>query len=166
MNASTAEATRFELTLAPSMEIVSSVRVFVSALFDKQFGAPDASAKIQVATHELLENAVKGSSKGPVKLLVVFERKGALCNVEIRTWNQASGWNIACLQRAVKNSKEAKNPAEHFLQLMKETSTRKDGSGLGIGRINSEAGLRIECEVNGDLVCVLATGRIPVEDRS
>jgi hypothetical protein len=45
---------------------------------------------------------------------------------------------------------------EHYVALMRETSKRKEGSGLGLARLRAEAGMELHLELEGSEVCLTA----------
>ena len=50
--------------------------------------------------------------------------------------------------------------------LLHRTAKRKEGSGLGLGRIHAEAELDLSCQIDGDVVQLRAEGRFPREARA
>jgi hypothetical protein len=50
----------------------------------------------------------------------------------------------------------APDPMEHYVTLMRETSKRTEGSGLGLARLRAEAGMDLELELEGSQVCITA----------
>lgn len=121
----------------------------------------DASAdwisQVELATHELVENAVKGASKGQVRLRVEVRREGGELKLELRTWNHASVWNFACLRKAAGQVATAGDAEKYHIDLIRHIAGER-GSGLGIGGVAAEAGMKLHCEVNDDEACVVARG--------
>ena len=145
-----------ELMFRPNVDLISIVRRFVTEFYDLIFIDPETSSRLALATHELLENAVKYSTNGETRLRVEVTRDSSPCIVSIRTWNDASPANISVLKQTCETLTAAKDTFEHYQQQMRETVRREEGSRLGLGRIRAEADMTINCEAKGSLVCVTA----------
>src|SRR5437660_1066565 len=63
-------STRFELTLRPNLELVATVRLFVESFYHRTLSDEELSGRLAIATHELLENAVKYSVDGETSLRI------------------------------------------------------------------------------------------------
>ncbi len=150
----------FELRFAPSVALVSIVRRFVSEFYDELLGDADASHRLAMATHEMLENAVHYSSDRKSELVVSLHRKHREFVVTIRTKNRASGERLVKVRHALDEVVNANDPAALYNQLVRRAAKRTDGgSGLGLGRIRAEGDLALSYEIEGDTVVVTAEGR-------
>src|SRR6478609_7914316 len=77
-----------ELSFEKRPELVSIVRRFVTDFYDRTLGDPDAISRLALATHELLENAVKYSRDGRAKVRIEVSGQGGRVKVRIRTKNR------------------------------------------------------------------------------
>ena len=73
-----------ELKIQPSVELVSIVRRFVTAFYDEIIHNADATSRVALATHELLENAVKYSTDNETTLSIAITRQGNQNLVTVR----------------------------------------------------------------------------------
>src|SRR5215217_7663315 len=55
---------RFELAFSPNMRLIAVVRRFVSEFYNQVLSDPETTSRLTLASHELLENAVKYSFDG------------------------------------------------------------------------------------------------------
>src|SRR5215471_1783156 len=144
---------RVEVTFAPTIFLVSVMREFVSSFYARVVG-DGPSQMLAMATHELLENALKYSAEEGATIKIEVERDVEVDRVSIRILNTASPAHIPPLQQAVNRMNEAPDAMAHYLTLMRETSKRSDGSGLGLARLRAEAGMKLGLEVEGNQVCI------------
>lgn len=159
-SASSDDEALFELRFAPSVALVSIVRRFVSDFYDELLGDADASHKLAMATHEMLENAVHYSSDGRSELVVSLHRKAREYIVTIETKNRATGERLVKVRHALDEVVNAEDPTALYNQLMRRAAKRTDGgSGLGLGRIRAEGDLALSYSIDGDLLVVKAEGR-------
>lgn len=142
----------------PNVELVSVVRKFVSEFYERV--APDAEtvSRIALATHELLENAVKYSQTHETVLRVEVVPEVLPPAVLVRTWNHADPQHLDKLRRTVTALNEAGDPTTHYLNMMRESSKRTEGSELGLARISAEAEMAISMqEAPGNRVGITAS---------
>lgn len=150
------EPAYMELMFRPNVDLVSVVRRFVTDFYHCVFIDPETSSRLALATHELLENAVKYSITGETRLRVQVTRDVSPCLVSIRTWNDADPGQISALQQAFNGLKAAKDPFDYYQEQMRHTVHREEGSGLGLARIRAETDMTLDCEIMGSTVCVRA----------
>jgi hypothetical protein len=157
----------FELRFAPSVALVSIVRRFVSEFYDELLGDPDASGKLAMATHEMLENAVHYSSDRKSELVVLLHRKNREFVVTIQTKNRATGERLVKVRHALDEVVNAEDPGVLYNQLVRRAAKRTDGgSGLGLGRIRAEGDLALSYSIDGDQLVVTAEGRFQSRSNS
>jgi hypothetical protein len=65
--------------------------------------------------------------------------------------------HIRPLQGLLERFNKATDPMAHYITLMRETSKRQEGSGLGLARLRAEAGMAVALELDGTQVCITAT---------
>jgi hypothetical protein len=146
----------FELSFSPNVRLVSTVRRFVSEFYGEAVGNSEVTSQLAVATHEMLENAVRYSVDGNTSIRIGIKRLGPSLKVTIDTENRASLRSIASLRTTIDEIGGAADPAAHYLVLMRRSAKRADGSGLGFGRVRAESGMSISYDVDGDVVRVRA----------
>lgn len=138
-----------ELSGSLTVNEVPDVRRFVEKMHRRIVNANDAS-RVAVATHELLENAIKFSTDGSTSLRV--EIGGS--RVTITTRNRARPNDLEELRQIARDLAAALDPILYYLERMKRPSTQLGG--LGLGRVAAEAEMKIELELDGDLVQIRA----------
>src|SRR5258705_13993296 len=84
-----------EMRFKPNVVLITVVRRFVSSFYQEVLGNRDAVSRLAVATHELLENAVKYSSNGETTISISVDRSGDERFVEIVTRNRADENNLS-----------------------------------------------------------------------
>lgn len=149
----------FDLSFAPTPNIVSVVRRFVRALYDRILEDGDVSSQLALATHELLDNAVKYCTDSETSLRVTLtpqDESYSVITVTIRTRNRARPEDIHTAQRIITDARDAADPFSFYQQLMLATSGHAEGSGLGLARIRAETGLTIDFSVDGEYLEIAA----------
>src|SRR5258708_4096053 len=148
----------FELTFAPNLALVSTVRRFVSDFYERLLGGAEVT-RVALATHELLENAVNGASDGQTRLRIDLLQHGSGHRVAVRTWNRASPENQAILANRIAELSDV-DPLQYSLQRMRQAAKEPVGSGLGLPRIRAEAEMALKYQLEGDVVCIIAEAEI------
>lgn len=151
-----------ELSFSPSVTLVSVVRRFVLEFYQEVVPDPDLTSRLALATHELLENAVKYSSDDGARLSIWVERHEGEVEVAARTWNRSSEAGIARLRQLVADIQGHPDAEAFYQDLMRKSLREKVGSGLGLARICAEALLTLDLLVTGDLVEITARGSHPL----
>jgi hypothetical protein len=146
----------FELNFRPSFELISIVRRFVSDFYKNMLNDADAVSRVALATHELLENAVKYSIDGGTLLSINLERSGPTSVVTIRLSNRASPENIEAIDAIFEEMKSQPDPFAHYQMAMERSAKLKEGSGLGLIRVRAEGEMTMSHTVNDDTVCIFA----------
>src|SRR4051812_35634126 len=101
-----------ELSFAPEPKLVPKVREFTTFFYKEVLGDEDGLSSLAVATHELLENAVKNSTDGVTKLRVEYDPERS--KVTIKTYNKPTPDNLQRLQENVEELRNAPDVEEHF----------------------------------------------------
>jgi anti-sigma regulatory factor (Ser/Thr protein kinase) len=148
----------FELTFRSKADLVTLVRQFVSEFYDRVIGDADATSRIALATHELLENAVKYARSEETRLLVEVDRGKEPPALAIRTWNTASDEDIAAIERTLARMKAREDPDAYYHEQMR-ASLERDRCGLGLARICAEGEMVLSCEREGNRLCIIARTR-------
>lgn len=148
--------TSFELAFRPNVELISIVRRFVSDFYDRMVDDADAVSRMALATHELLENAVKYSSDGATSLSITFAPSEPQSVVSIRLVNRASPEHIEALSAIFDEMKVYDDPFAHYQVVMARSAKRKVGSGLGLVRVRAEGEMTMSHSIEDDRVTILA----------
>jgi anti-sigma regulatory factor (Ser/Thr protein kinase) len=143
-----------EMSFFPNVELVSAVRRFVSTVYVRLVRDPEVAAQVALATHELLENAVRYSNDDVTCLRVEIDRDAGM--LTITTKNRAGPDDVAAIQHAIASLKASADPFLYYQQMMRESAKRHEGSGLGLARVHAEADMDLSCSVEGDHVTVRA----------
>jgi len=153
---STGPSTCFELTFRPDFELVTGVRDFVEALYRRVLDDEDLGGRLAIATHELLENAVKYSLDGETCLRIeVVPTLGARA-IAVRTRNRARDQHVTTLRVYLDEMRASSDPSAYYLQRMRRAARRTDTSQLGLARVHCEADMQLSCTVEGDTVTINA----------
>jgi hypothetical protein len=153
-----------ELNFRPNVQLVSVVRRFVSEFYQRTLGDPDGSSRVALATHELLENAVKYSKDGETTIRIEVSATGTPRPVTIMLRNRAEESHIASIREIVDGVAAATDAFAYYQQLLLTKAKKREGSGLGLARICAEGEMKITYRVDGeDTVELLATTHVGVE---
>jgi hypothetical protein len=155
-----------ELSFAPSIELISIVRRFVGNFFELALASPETSARLAMAVHELLENAVKFSTDGDSTIRVDMTPAENLTLVKVTTKNRAREDDIRVLDETFGMMRAATDPMAFYMKLM-ERATRSERSQLGLGRVAAEAGMQMSYDrTDDDLITVHAVMKVEAEVRA
>ncbi len=161
------EDTEFDLRFSPDVRLVSTVRTFLTELCAHVLESEEATSKIAVTTHELLENAVHYSADGRAELVVRLKTTPTSTTVAIETQNRATPERIALARHALDEVLAADDPTLFYLALMRRAARRTHvGSGLGLGRIRAESDLAVSYIIEDDHVTIRARGVLPTRSQS
>jgi hypothetical protein len=146
-----------EIYLKPSVRFVSLARRFVYDVYTDILKDADLAWRLGMATHELLENAVKYGEDGGMTLRVTTETIQGKDALVLTVSNVASQENARILREAFAEMATFEKPSDYYDMLMTRASTRDEGSGLGLGRICTEANMSLSCQIDsGNVVCIRA----------
>lgn len=150
------ENTSVELSFRPNVPLVSLVRRFVSDFYAGIIRDPESVSALALATHELLENAVRygASHESRIRIEVV---EGVPRRVCVSTWNRAEPGHIGRVRDLIDEMRREPDAAAFYQKLMRRTARVAGQSGLGLARIRAEAGMTVSLEADGPDVCLRAT---------
>jgi two-component sensor histidine kinase len=135
----------FELRFSPNVTLVPTVRRFVTEFYTQVFKDDEGTSRIAVATHELLENAVKYSVDKSTRIRIGVRRTGdGRFVVTIETSNRA----------------RAADSLVHYQSVMRRNAKLTEGSGLGLARVSAETDMSLHCSVEGDTLFLTARGEL------
>ena len=147
------EARKMFLTFRPNVDLITSTRRFVNELLDSMLTDPDASSRVALTIHELLENTLKYSMDGEVQLGVAVEHDNGQRTVEVRSSNRASPEQMEELRLRIDALRDVADPMGLYVSMMVE-SARRNGSGLGLVRIRVEGEMELTYVIDGDQVTI------------
>jgi hypothetical protein len=148
--------TSFELTFRPDLELVTDVRAFVEQLYQRILDDKDLSGRLAIATHELLENAVKYSVDGETSLRIDVALAAGAHTIAVRTRNRAEARHVTTLRGYLDELRASDDPTAYYLSRMRRAASGADISQLGLARVRCEAEMQLSCSVEGDTVTVQA----------
>jgi hypothetical protein len=150
----------FELTFEPSFELVPDVRDFVESLYLRILNDADLSGRLAIATHELLENAVKYSSDGATSLRVEVVPDAEARAIMVQTRNRADDQHVATLRGYLDEMRASGDPTGYYYQRMRRAARDASVSQLGLARIQCEAEMQLSCTIEGDTVTIHAEATV------
>jgi hypothetical protein len=150
-----------ELNFRPNVQLVSVVRRFVSEFYQRTLGDPDGTSRVALATHELLENAVKYSKDGETTIRIEVDLNRSPRTVSIMLRNRADEAHIAAIKEILEGIAAKDDAFEFYQELIARRARHKEGSGLGLARICAEGEMRVKFEVSDtDMVTLEATTNV------
>lgn len=154
---------RLELELWAEANMVSTTRRFVEEVFERVFDDPDAVARVAMAAHELLENAVKYSTAPTMRLRVTVAPGAGADRVSVAVLNTGRPEHIERLRASLEEMRKDANPFSYYQKVMRRSAGRTDGSGLGLARVRCEGEMELDLILDGDRVCLEASAEIAAE---
>ncbi len=148
----------FELCFRPCVELVSTVRRFVSDFYSTVLKDSDFASRLALTTHELLENAVKYATSPETTLRVEIMRATGVATVT--SWNDTGEAHIATITKLFADMAETNSPGEYYESLLRGEREAVSSSGLGLARVGAEAEMVLGYEVTGTRVCIRAQTRV------
>ncbi len=147
-----------ELSFAPNLKLVPKVREFATSFYQEVLADQDGLSSLAVATHELLENAVRNSTDGATKLRIEYDPASKL--LTIRTFNRPTAENLQTLKRHLDEARAARDLHAHFQKLLRKSLQVPEMSGLGLIRIMAEGGFALSAQTDGASVWVIAERKV------
>jgi hypothetical protein len=140
-----------EIRFSPNADLICAVRRFVSTFYEDVLGDAALASRMALATHELLENAVKYSIDGETRTLleIISEPRPV---VSVCTWNRAAPEDISRLEEIFREMARQPDAGAYYQDAMRRTATRAEGSGLGLARVQAEAEMALSCSIDAGLV--------------
>jgi anti-sigma regulatory factor (Ser/Thr protein kinase) len=150
-----------ELAFSPSLGLIGRVRHFVSDFYEESLGDPDATSRIAMASHELLENAITYASHRLAHIRIVVEREeGGGASVTIETRNRTFPANLDTVRATLDELALSDDAMDAYQALLERSFRRGAGSGLGLGRVYAEADMKLSYEITGDEITIRAQARL------
>jgi len=118
-------------------------------------GDRETTSRLHMAAHELVENVLKYGTTPEVGLEFELERGDVESYVRLRTRNTAAPEQLEEVTRLVTELRAAVDPIAYYDKLIRSTAPVIGMSGLGLARIRAEAGLDVNCSVEGREVSIV-----------
>jgi hypothetical protein len=115
----------------------------------------ETTSRLHMAAHELVENVLKYGQSSEIGLEFELERGDTNSFVRLRTRNTAAPEQLLEVARRVSELKAAADPVAYYDRLIRSTASIVGMSGLGLARIRAEAGLDVDCSVEGGEVSIV-----------
>ncbi len=145
-----------ELSFRPIVELIPYVRKFVTEFYTRMIDDRDAVSRVALATHELLENAVRYSVDGETKVRIEVLAGEPGKRVLVRTWNRTNTKHEGVVRAMFDAMTAAPDPFLHYQDLMRRTAKVTNASGLGLARIRAEAEMALNYSVTDGILCIEA----------
>jgi hypothetical protein len=145
-----------EITLSVDLRAVPHVRRFVGSWFNGVLRDEETTWRAELATHELLENALKCTIASTATLAISIIDDADYRRLIVSTRNYSSLADLIVLQRDIAGIRAAADAFEHYQSLMRDTASRTDGSGLGLARVRAEAEMELDTYSANGMVTVVA----------
>jgi hypothetical protein len=139
-----------DLTFAPSVGLISHVRRFVERFYDAFLPHDDAGPRIALATHELLENAVKYGTSGATTLRIEVAERDSDILLRIAVKNCAEERHLAALRDSIAEMSQYPDAEAYYHQVITRSVKTQGLSGLGLSRIHAEANMSLDLAADAD----------------
>lgn len=148
----------FELSFRPNVALVSVIRRFVLEFYQRFLGDADATSRVALVTHELLENAVKFSTDGETTIRIEVRQDVRPLVVDIELRNRADPENVAAMREILDGIARAPDALVFYQQLLvKRAKVTARSGGLGLARICAEGEMHVSHRVvDGDIAVIQA----------
>jgi hypothetical protein len=149
----TAQEWRLDLTFG-SEDVVTPTRRFVLDTLDEALADHETASLMAVASHELVENAVRYATtlQAQVRLKVERPREGVFVSLTVS--NLASAEHIERLRRLFVEFDAQLDPLEYYFGAVRDSAQAPDTAsvGLGLPRLRAEGDVALKLAVHGDRV--------------
>ena len=147
---------RLDVRFDSCWEVIDETRGFLVRALAHAIPDPVRLEQIGIAAHELMENAFRYSTRPEVSIRI--ESDGATITVTVD--NVATSAQVEALRQQIDALRATPDALAYYQQKMLESVERDEGSGLGLARIQWEAEMSLDFEIEGERVRVVATGPI------
>ena len=139
------------IRFAPCTQLIVIVRRFVQAFYERVLQNHELASQLALATHELLENAVKYGTTDTASLAIsVLDNIDSGVHVDLAIRNSTQPSHIAEAERLIAEINACDDTFAFYQERIKVASERTIGSGLGLVRIAAETGLTLESALVDD----------------
>src|SRR5262245_2707619 len=145
----------FELNFKPNVALVSVVRRFVTEFYQRFLSDPDGTSRVALATHELLENAVKYSVDGETRIRIEVDQDSKPKTVRIVLRNRATNANMVAIQEILDGVTAADDAFAFYQALITRKAKLRTETGLGLARICAEGEMSVSYSIEHEDVAVI-----------
>jgi hypothetical protein len=145
----------------PRVRLIASTRALVTDLCEQLLDDADATSRVAMTAHELMENVAKYASEGEGSVEVELSQRNGQHYVQVCTRNRASVEQRATLQHVIGELRRAADPIAYYDTVIAK-SARSKGSGLGLARIRAEGKMELDLAIEGDEVTISAQASLAV----
>ena len=150
-----AARTAVSFSLERSHSLAGKIANWLIDFCQMTIGDRETTSRLHMAAHELIENVLKYGSTPEVGLEFELERSATESIVRIKTRNTADPQQLEEVTRRVTELRAAPDPVAYYDRLIRSTAPVIGMSGLGLARIRAEAGLEVDCSVEGREVSIV-----------
>jgi anti-sigma regulatory factor (Ser/Thr protein kinase) len=169
------------LSVARDMKLIATVRRFVGELCVRVIGDSNVTARVVIATHELLDNAVRHGRPADqveehARIQVVVGRvdDNGIAHVTIDTSNRIEAAHLPDLEKIFAalhadtheqtGDRDRERRLRFYRELLKRAAQRDAHAGLGLGRVHAESEMNLSSRFTqtDGLFHVRAEGFFPV----
>ena len=147
-----------ELGFGNNWKYVTSIRTFIQNFICISLNSIENADKISLASSELVENAIKYSSRDdiPIRFKLTIGKAGSEVRLRMEVQNHSTDENIEIIK--VEFDKIMKNsPYEAYLKKVEEIAARDDGKTmLGLARIRYETGCELNIKIENTILTIEA----------
>lgn len=148
----------FDLVFSTNLRLVPIVRRFVNDFYQELSEDEEFVSRLAMATHELMENAVKYAAGPEAQLSIEVTPEQSSPRAVIRIRNRARAEDACRAGSLVEALARSPDPFQFYLDLMARTASRPD-SGLGLTRIRVEGGMLLTHAMEDGCLEITATAR-------
>lgn len=152
-----------EVSFSPNVDLLTAVRRFVAELFVRVLDDAAVTARLVVATNELLENSARYSVDGQSSIRIAVQQAGGEIKVSIETKNRTREPDRQRVDELLAEMRASSDREMFYQTLITRSAKRATGSGLGLGRIHAESRMDLSCELHEDVFRVHAEARFPAK---
>jgi hypothetical protein len=150
-----AARTAVSFSLERSHSLAGKIANWIIDFCQMTVGDMETTSRLHMAAHELVENVLKYGTTPEVGLEFELERGELESYVRLRTRNTAAPEQLKEVTRRVTELRAAADPIAYYDRLIRSTASVIGTSGLGLARIRAEAGLDVNCSVEGREVSIV-----------
>jgi hypothetical protein len=147
--------TAVSFSLERSHSLAGKIANWIIDFCQMTVGDRETTSRLHMAAHELVENVLKYGTTPEVGLEFELERGDVESYVRLRTRNTAAPEQLEEVTRLVTELRAAVDPIAYYDKLIRSTAPVIGMSGLGLARIRAEAGLDVNCSVEGREVSIV-----------
>ena len=154
------DAGYFALVFRPNRDLVSLVRRFVSDFYAEVLTQEDDIQRLALATHELLENAVKFSARTETAVQIQLKTIGNRTRVLVETRNEGKEENVREAMALMDDLSAASDPFIYYQDLLRRAAVSERVGGLGLARVWVEAEMKLSHVFENDIFIVRAESEV------